>query len=47
MNFTPPVEKGKVSPLGGALEFRPSKELAKDPLRAAAVVGIVLAQPMP
>jgi hypothetical protein len=42
------VEKGRTSPLGGALDFRPGKELAKDPLRAAAVVGIgiVLAQPM-
>jgi hypothetical protein len=39
------VEKGRTSPLGGALDFRPGKELAKDPLRAAAVVGIVLAQP--
>jgi hypothetical protein len=40
-------EKGRTSPLGGALDFRPGKELARDPLRAAAVVGIVLAQPLP
>jgi hypothetical protein len=40
------VENGRTSPLGGALDFRPGKELARDPLRAAAVVGIVLAQSM-
>jgi hypothetical protein len=40
------VKRGRTSPLGGALDFRPGKELTKDPLRAAAVVGIVLAQPI-
>jgi hypothetical protein len=37
--------KGKECPLGGALEFRGGRELIRDPLRAAAVIGIALATP--